>query len=66
MRYLIILCLLFIGCSESKSDDPVAYKMGCHHVGSRLERCENEEVVCYIYDVRSISCVPKIMVEDRD
>jgi hypothetical protein len=61
MKYLLLL-LLLVSCTQEDTAIKTPYNMECKIVNlslSRIERCKNQEVVCYLYDGRSIWCMPR-------
>ena len=65
MKKILFTLVLFTALSAHAE-----YNMNCVNVGADIRRCENDEVVCYIYDTgwagfaksgrgAGISCVEK-------
>jgi len=58
MKYLIIM-LLLIGCEKIKSKEIKIrdeVKLHCETTIRGILRCENSEVICYVYYGRSLQC----------
>jgi len=45
MKKILFTLVLFTALSANAD-----YRLNCINVGSETKRCENDEVVCYIYD----------------
>lgn len=46
MRKILFVLLLLSTSALAETD----LKMSCYKIDTRFERCENNEVVCYVYD----------------
>ncbi len=69
----ILFVLLLLSTSALAETD---LKMSCYKIDTRFERCENNEVVCYVYDTgwagmtksgrgAGISCLPVVKEKEQ-
>ena len=72
MKKILFVFLLLSTSAIAETD----LKMNCHKIDTRFERCENNEVVCYVYDTgwagmtksgrgAGISCLPVIKEKEQ-
>lgn len=47
-KFIILLCLISSNAFAFEVDTKFLFE--CNNVNKHIERCENEETVCYIYD----------------
>jgi len=77
---ILILMLLVVSCTEDPSENqiaekmnnqiPTAFKFNCVRVMETTHRCENKEVVCYVYKYYSagglaggLSCISRARIK---
>lgn len=61
MKRTLLITLLTLGCAPAEKvtkEDPL--HMTCVRTGSYIERCENEEVICYRYIGHALNCYLKL------
>lgn len=69
----ILFVLLLLSTSALAETD---LRMSCYKIDTRFERCENNEVVCYVYDTgwagmtksgrgAGISCLPVVKEKEQ-
>ena len=68
MKKLLLICLICFNCVPVQAE--LNYSFSCSTVENNIKRCENDEVICYLYDTgwagmmksgrgAGISCVRK-------
>ena len=69
----ILFVLLLLSTSALAETD---LRMSCYKIDTRFERCENNEVICYVYDTgwagmtksgrgAGISCLPVVKEKEQ-
>lgn len=72
MKKILFVLLLLSTTALAETD----LKMSCYKIDTRFERCENNEVVCYVYDTgwagmtksgrgAGISCLPVVKEKEQ-
>lgn len=57
MKFLLLTVILFlVGCDGIDYPKTTQYGMRCEDINWRLDRCENDEVICYIGNAGKLQC----------
>lgn len=46
-KYILAIIINLLIVTQCNADD---YYLKCEYAGQHIQRCENKEVICYIYD----------------